>query len=236
MGENTFRGEIANHLLASLSAADFSLLEPHLEVVDLPVRKQLQTHNRRIDYVYFIERGIASVVTRDSGKQRIEVGIIGREGVTGLAVIMETDRSPNDTFMQMAGDGRRIKAGRLRESMEQSASLRRTLLHYGHSFVIQTAHTALANGRNKLPERLARWLLMAHDRVDGDDIHLTHEFLSIMLGVRRTGVTVALNQWAGAGLVETRRGVITILDRKGLVEVSNGSYGAPEAELRRLFG
>jgi len=114
--------------------------------------------------------------------------------------------------------------------------LRRALLRYGHSFVIQTAHTALANGRNKLLERLARWLLMAHDRVDGDDIHLTHEFLSIMLGVRRTGVTVALNQWARAGLVETKRGVITILDRGGLEEISNGSYGAPEAELRRLFG
>jgi CRP-like cAMP-binding protein len=115
-------------LLASLSPADFSLLEPHLDVVDLPVRKQLQTHNRRIDHVYFIEHGIASVVTRDSGKQGIEVGIIGREGVTGLAVIMETDRSPNDTFMQMAGDGWRIKAGRLRDCIEQSASLRRALL------------------------------------------------------------------------------------------------------------
>jgi CRP-like cAMP-binding protein len=236
MRENTFRGEIANHLLASLSPTDFSLLEPHLEVVDLPVRKQLQTHNRRIDHVYFIEHGIASVVTRDSGKQRIEVGIIGREGVTGLAVIMETDRSPNDTFMQMAGDGRRISAGKLRASMEQSASLRRALLRYGYTFVIQTAHTALANGRNKLPERLARWLLMAHDRVDGDDVHLTHEFLSIMLGVRRTGITVALNQWARAGLVETKRGVIAILDRGGLEKISNGSYGAPEAELRRLFG
>jgi CRP-like cAMP-binding protein len=236
MPENLFRRDLVNHLLASLSPADFSLLEPHLEVVDLPVRKQLQTHHRRIDHVYFIEHGIASVVTRNSGKQGIEVGIIGREGVTGLAVIMETDRSPNDTFMQMAGDGRRIKTGRLRESIEQSATLRRTLLRYGHSFVIQTAHTALANGRNKLEERLARWLLMAHDRVDGDDIHLTHEFLSIMLGVRREGITVSLNQWTRAGLVETKRGVITILDRAGLEEISNGSYGAPEAELRRLFG
>jgi CRP-like cAMP-binding protein len=101
--------------------------------------------------------------------------------------------------------------------------------------MIQAAHTALANGRAKIEERLARWLLMAHDRADGDELAVTHEFLSIMLGVRRPGVTVALNTLETRGLVRGERATVVILDRKGLIEMTNGFYGTPEAEARRLF-
>jgi CRP-like cAMP-binding protein len=110
------------------------------------------------------------------------------------------------------------------------------MLRYGHAFVVQTGHTAMANGRSKVEERLARWLVMAHDRLDGDELPLTHEFLAIMLGVRRPGVTVALNLLEKDGLIDANRGVISIIDRKGLEEKSNGAYGVPEAEFRRLFG
>jgi len=225
----------ANRLLAHLSPDELGLLEPHLDAVDLPVRKQLENRNKTIEHVYFIERGFASVVANGTGRS-IEVGLIGREGMTGLAVVMGTDRSPHDTFMQAAGDGQRISSAKLRSAMEQSPALHRFFLLYGHAFVVQTAQTALANGRSRIEERLARWLLMAQDRLDGDAVPLTHEFLSVMLGVRRPGVTVALDTLERKGLIRAKRGAVAILNRMGLRKISNGAYGGAEAEFQRLFG
>jgi CRP-like cAMP-binding protein len=178
---------------------------------------------------------IASVVAHGAHRGDVEVGLIGREGVSGLAVVMGTDRSPNDTYIQVAGSGRRMTVEALRQAMDESSTLRQVLLLYSHAFAIQTAQTALANGRNKLEERLARWLVMAHDRLDGDELHLTHEFLAVMLGVRRPGVTLALNLLEKAGLITVGRGAIIVNDRDGLVESANGAYGAAEAEMKRLF-
>jgi CRP-like cAMP-binding protein len=138
--------------------------------------------------------------------------------------------------MQAAGAGWRLKVADLRRAMEQSPSLHQALLHFAHIFSVQTAHTALANGRANIEERLARWLLMAQDRLHTDQLPLTHEFLAIMLGVRRPGVTVALKLLENDGLVSGTRGVITVLNRDGLKQRANGAYGAPEAEMRRLFG
>jgi CRP-like cAMP-binding protein len=219
-----------------LAEQDFGSLEPHLETINLPLRMQLEIHNKPIEHVYFLESGFASVVANGSGHRSIEVGIIGREGMTGLAVIMGTDRSPNETFIQAGGEGQRMVAADLRTAMERSPTLHRCFLRYGHTFLTQTAQTAMANGRSKLEERLARWLLMADDRIDGDELPLTHEFLAIMLGVRLPGVTAALNLLASEGLIRANRGVISIVDRKGLQESSNGAYGKPEAEFRSLFG
>jgi CRP-like cAMP-binding protein len=210
------------------------VLWPHLEAVDLPVRKQLEARNKAIDAIYFIEHGIASVVADGTGRS-IEVGLIGREGMTGLAVVMGSDRSPHETFMQVGGDGQRIAAGKLRQLTEENPTLHRLLLRYGHAFVIQTAQTALANGRSKVEERLARWLLMANDRLDGNRVPLTHEFLSTMLGVRRPGVTLALKHLEDQGLIQAKRGAIVIVDRTRLRKISNGAYGAAEAEFNRLF-
>jgi CRP-like cAMP-binding protein len=156
--------------------------------------------------------------------------------MTGLAVVMGTDRTPHETYMQNAGTGWRMTAGNLRRVMEQSRTVQQSFLLYGHAFVIQATYTAMANGRSKIEERLARWLLMAQDRVEGDRLTLTHEFLSLMLGVRRPGVTVALNLLERAGLIQASRGAIVIVDRAGLEQLSNGAYGAPEAEFNRLFG
>lgn len=230
------RGATKNRLLKRLSNDDFRLLEPHLAAVDLPVRRQIETPHRRIEHLYFPDSGFASVVANGVKDRCVEVGLIGREGVTGLAVIMGTDRSPNDTFMQAAGAGQRISASAVHHAMEQSPTLRRTLLNYGHAFVIQTAQTALSNGRSKIEQRLARWLCMAHDRCDGDDLTLTHEFLAVMLGVRRPGVTLALATLEETGVIKAKRGVITIVDRKRLEKSTDGAYGAPEAEFQRLFG
>jgi CRP-like cAMP-binding protein len=225
MPETPSRSGTKNSVLSHLSRADFALLKPHLAHVDLPLLTQLETGNKRIDAIYFMESGFASVVADgSSGKRGIEVGLIGREGMTGLAVVMGEDRSPNDTYIQAAGAGQRMSAAKLRSAMDQSVHLHRALLRYAHAFLIQTAHTALANGRSKNAERLARWLLMADDRIDGGELALTHRFLSIMLGVQRPGVTVAVRTLERAGLISAKRGVITIIDRKGLEKLSNGTY------------
>ena len=225
-----------NHLLSRLSAADTRLLQPGLKPIALQVRHYLEGPNKPIKYVYFLDSGMASHVALTARKRKIEVGIIGREGVSSLAVVMGGDRSPNENYIQIKGSGQRIRSEALRRAMQDSASLHHSLLQFAQTFLIQSAHTALANATAKIDERLARWLLMAHDRVDGDDIPLTREFLALMLGVRRAGVTVALQMLEGNGLVGSSRGVVHIINRRGLARLADGLYGTPEAEAARLTG
>ena len=214
---------LANRVLSRIAKDDLALLKPHLAPVELPLRKQLEIPNRNIEHVYFPTRGFASVVAKSSVGS-IEVGLIGRESMSGLAVIMGASRTQNATYMQSAGAGYRISASNLRECMEQSATLRLRLLRFGHAFLMQVAQTALVNARNKLEERLARWLLMAADRTDGNDLQMTHEFLAIMLGVRRAGVTIALGLLESKAIIRIGRGKISVLDRGALVKLSNGAY------------
>jgi CRP-like cAMP-binding protein len=220
----------SNKLLARLSRADARLLEDHLEAAELPVRKQLQARDKKVQHVYFLDSGVASIVANGGGRE-IEVGMIGREGMTGSSVLLGNgDHVPHEIYMQIAGRGQRLSAARLREAIAASASLHQVLLHYVHHFLTQTTQTALANGRSKIEERLARWLLMAHDRLDGDEVPLTQEFLAVMLGVRRSGVTAALQELERKGLITHRRSLITILDREGLEESCNGAYTRPNDE------
>jgi CRP-like cAMP-binding protein len=225
-----------NHVLSRLSTADSDLIEPHLEPVEMPRLFPIENPNKPITYIYFPLDGIVSVVANGPRDQVIEVGIIGRDGVSGHPVIMGNDRSPNSVFMQVAGRGLRIEAEHLRALMLKSLSLHRSLLAFVQAFGAQASHTALANGRGTLDVRLARWLLMAHDRTDGERLPLTHELLSIMLGVQRPGVTLALQKMEVAGHIETQRSVIAIRDRAGLKKAAKGFYGVPEAEQERLTG
>jgi len=220
---------VTNQLLARLARADARLLEPHLEAVDLPVRKQLHAPNRRVERVYFPDSGIASVVANHDVP--IEVGMIGRDGMTGITVVLGDDERPlHETYMQVAGKGRWLPADRLRDAIAKSSALHQVLLRYVQVFLRQTTETALANGRGKIEERLARWPLMAHDRIDGDELKLTHEFLAVMLGVRRSGITTALQELERKGLIVHRRSRVTVLDREGLEEGSNGAYSRPTVE------
>jgi CRP-like cAMP-binding protein len=223
-----------NAVLAALSPDDFALLQPRLAPVTLDIRQVLEPANKPIKHNYFLEQGLASVIAIGKNGNRLEVGIIGREGMTGWPVVTGNDRSPNMTFIQVAGNGSRIASSDLRDAMERSRTLHAVLLNFMHAFMIQTAHTALSNGTASLEERLARWLLMAQDRLGGNEVPLTHEFLSLMLGVRRAGVTVALNQLDRKGFIRLMRGRIQIADRRGLIRAANGSYGIPEAIARRL--
>jgi CRP-like cAMP-binding protein len=229
--------EQANHnaILRYLSDGDRDLLRPSLQRIDLPVRFRLAEASRPIDAVYFLEAGVASITTSVRHEIAIEIGIVGREGVVNLPVLVGIDRSPSETYMQIRGAGFRIEVERLREAMAQSPTLTQILLMFVHVYMVQTASTVLANGRASIPERLARWLLMARDRVEGEGIALTHEFLATMLGVNRPGVTTALQEFERRGFIDGGRGLITILDRSALETAANGYYGVAEAEFQRLF-
>ncbi|MCJ7527284.1 MAG: Crp/Fnr family transcriptional regulator [Methyloceanibacter sp.] len=218
-----------NRLLAALSSADFALLQPDLDPVSPELRQVLETADEPITHNYFIESGLASVVAGNGNhRRRIEVGLIGFDGMTGLAVVLGNDRSPNENFMQVGGEGRRISSDRLRMAMQESRSLHGVLLNFAHAFMNQIASTALSNGTASVEERLARWLLMAHDRMDDDNIPLTHEFLALMLGVRRAGVTVALNALERKAVIRLSRGQIFVVDREGLKASANGAYADME--------
>ena len=225
-----------NRLLASLSPGDLGLMRPHLEPVSLKLRHDLEKPNRRIDDVYFMDSGIASVVAVQSNQTRVEVGLVGCEGMTGTSVVLGNDRSPHSTYIQVAGEAQRITAGELRKAIKASESLHGLLLKYVQTFMVQTAHTAIANARARLDARLARWILMAHDRVRANKLPLTHEFLALMLGVRRAGVTEALHSLSSQKLIDAGRGQIVVLNRKGIERSAGGAYGQPEAEYRRLIG
>ena len=225
-----------NQLLAAMSATDFASLRPHLQPVPMALLKDMERPNRRIETVYFMESGIASVVAVQPDETRVEVGLIGREGMSGIAVVLGGDQSPHSTYIQVAGEGQRITASELRKAMNASQTLQSLLLKFVQVFMVQTAHTAIANARAPIHRRLARWILMAHDRSGDNTLPLTHEFLSLMLGVRRAGVSEALQSLKRQKLIDNGRNQIVVLNRKGIERAAGKSYGTPEKEYRRLIG
>jgi CRP-like cAMP-binding protein len=225
-----------NSLLQRLSPNDLALLVPHLEPVALPLRTPLETAKAIIEYVYFLEDGIASIVAKIPKGRDTEVGLIGMEGMSGALVVLGGDRAVHDTYMQLAGRGFRMPAPALTAALAASNTLKALLLLYVQTLYIQTSYTALVNARSKLDERLARWLLMCQDRVRDDRFSITHEFMAVMLGVRRPGVTVAIQELEGRGLIRASRGEIVIRDRYGLFQMADGTYSEPEKEYERLIG
>lgn len=225
-----------NRLLRALSPADLGLLAPSLERVQLRLRQSLETAHQPIDLVYFLESGLGSVVARKEGGTTVEVGLFGRDGMTGTSLALGDTESPFDCFTQMDGSAMRISADNLHIAMSQSVAITDLLMHYARALGIQTTYTALANGQIKLEERLARWILMVDDRVDHDGFFVTHEFLAMMLGVRRPGVTVALQILESSHLIRSQRGEIVVKDREGLISLTKGTYGPAEEEYERLTG
>lgn len=225
-----------NKLLRHMRANDFELLAPHLEARKLPLRHVIEKSQTPVTDVYFLETGLASIVSRVPGGRDIEVGVSGSEGMTGSSVVLGGMQSPHDSYIQVAGVGYSIATVDLQRAMETSTPLRNYLLLYVQTMIIQTASTALANSQADVSSRMARWLLMVHDRTHGPDIVLTHEFLSVMLGVRRPWVTETLHVLEDKRLIRAKRGQITIVDRTGLMAEANGFYGVAEAEYRRLLG
>jgi CRP-like cAMP-binding protein len=227
-----------NGILTSLSRSDQQLMAGYLEPRPLRFRQRVEPAGRKIRNIYFIEEGMASVIAiaGSSDRRQTEIGIIGFEGVTGIAALLGADRTPHETLMQITGRGYCITAERMRALMNQSKSLSHAIFRYAHAFSIQSSQTLLANTLGTVEERLARWLLMSQDRLKKTEVELTHEFLALMLGVRRPGVTIALHRLEDLGFVSSKRGSTSILSREGLRKYAKGFYGVPEAEYERLFG
>ena len=234
-GKGSVRTARRNRLLGALSAADLATLG-HLEEVALETRQVLEAPGTPFPFVHFVETGLVSIVGTIGPNQSIEVGMIGFEGMTGTPIVLGDDRSSNEIVVQSAGMALRLPATDLRRAMEKSPTLSATLLRYVNTLMAQASQTAVANGRARLDERLARWLLMWQDRLQSEDLKVTHDFLSILLGVRRASVTVALHDLEGRALLRSTRTLIKILDREGLRTAANGFYGIPEAEYDRTIG
>src|SRR5215218_8741543 len=205
-----------NRLLAMLPPAEYRRLLPLLKPVSLPVKKVLQKAHEPADYAYFPTRGVASAVTLMEGGAAIEVGTIGSEGVVGPAAYLGLPASPNEVFMQVGGEGLRMDAAALTKETSCDGPLRDVLARYHAFFLFQVSQSVACNGLHAVGPRCCRWLLMTPDRVGGDDLPLTHEFLAMMLGVRRASVTLVLQPLQEAGLIRTGRGAITVADRRGL--------------------
>ncbi|KAB1074344.1 Crp/Fnr family transcriptional regulator [Methylobacterium planeticum] len=232
MAEST----IQNRLLRALAPEDLDRLRPHLEGVPLDLGTRIIAANTPIRQVYFPESGLASVSLSTGEGGRLEVAILGRDGMVSPALLLGVDRTPFDTEIRVSGQALRLDAEVLAAAVARSEGLRALLLRYVQVVNLWTSQTALSNRRHKTEERLARWLLLVHDRIEGNDLAITHEILSMMLGVHRPGVTVAVHELESGGMIATRRGVITVLDRDKLVRLAGTSYGFAEAEYERLVG
>ena len=218
-----------------MSKEDFERLAPHFECVKLPRGHKIIGAGQQIREVYFLEFGIGSIVASMPEGAKAEVGLFGFDGMSPVELAMGSEVGVHDVFIQVADDAWRVAREPFMAVVETSAPLRLLLSRYSQAMAVQTAHTALSNAVNTVDERLARWLLMCADRTHGD-LALTHEFIAIMLAVRRPSVTTALHVLEGEGLVRTERRCIVIRDRHGLEAFAGGAYGPAEAEYRRLIG
>lgn len=221
-----------NRVLAALPKAEIERLTPHLSPVTLKRGQTLA--EGKSNYAYFLEDGLASVVVTLEDGTTVEVGVIGKDGVVGLPVLLGADGMPGRTFVQLEASGYRIKAQRLKEEFERPGELRRHLQKYLLASLVQSAQDAACNRSHCIANRLARWLLTCHDRVESDRMPLTHEFLAEMLGAPRPTVTIAAGMLHQAGLIDYARGHVTIKNRSGLEEAACECYRVVREEFQRL--
>jgi CRP-like cAMP-binding protein len=224
-----------SELLRRMSAVDFALLKPYLRSVFLDLRAPLEEAGQKIKFVYFLESGLASVVAKRSAAAEAEVGIIGFEGMTASALIMGDDQAPHNCYIQSTCEALQIDARHFVDALETSPTLRPFLLRYVQSFHVQASYTAWVNARSTLEPRLARWLLMCSDRTVGDRLVVTHEFLSIMLGVRRPGVTVGLQQIEGKGFIRARAERSPFVIEKACCNLPASGMGHPRRNIAGLW-
>jgi CRP-like cAMP-binding protein len=225
-----------NRLLAALPAEDLARLWPQLERLEFEPRHILQAPDERIPAVHFPENGWVSMLALLADGRSAEVGVVGSEGMVGLPLLLGSDRSAVEAMVQCPGPLLRLGAGAFRQAIEESPTLRTLLLRYALAFQGQVTQTAACNGHHALDQRLARWLLMAHDRAGGDEFPLTQEFLAMMLCVHRPGVTVAARLFQQAGLIRYGGGRMAIIDRQGLEAAACECYGAVRRQFEWLLG
>jgi CRP-like cAMP-binding protein len=223
-------------LLAALSDSDFELLAPNLRPAPLVQGEAVFQAGQPASHVWFPHEGVISIVAADLEGEAVEVATIGREGMTGLSLVLGSPTMTNDAMVQVSGHGSKIDAGEFQIAVDRSKTLKQIMLRYVLSVVTQISQNAACNQLHGVNARCARWLLTAHDRVPGDRFVLTQEYLAMMLGVTRSSVSAAASALQNAGLIQYSRGVITILDRKGLETVACDCYRIIEDEFVRLRG
>ncbi len=233
----TGMGWTMNRLIMMLPPECQERLRPLLTPVTLEYRKPLYEAGERIENVFFLYEGVASLVSTMMNGDAAEVGTIGNEGFVGYPVLMgDTTAGPTNVYIQVPGSGVYMPAATFRREVDDNATFRHVLLRYGHAFFNQVAQSAACAHLHKLDERCCRWLLMTRDRMESDEFLLTQEFLSMMLGVRRAGVSQAANILQRDGLIEYHRGHVTILDRHGLEDRACECYHLSKAEFDSLLG
>jgi CRP-like cAMP-binding protein len=225
-----------NRLLELLPANDFARLRQQLDEVPLDYKFELYRAGKPIPFVYFPLTGVASIVNTMMNGAAAEVGTVGNEGIVGLPIILGDTVAPNDVYVQVPGAGLRMPASAFREALEGSSTMRNVMLRYIHALFNQIAQTAACNSFHTIEQRCCRWLLMTHDRVLSDQFSLTQEFLGMMLGVRRTSITLTANHLKRQEFIKYSRGHVTILDRPGLERRSCECYAVSKREFDRLLG
>jgi CRP-like cAMP-binding protein len=227
-------GDLRNGLLRALPAETLEALRPLLQRVELRKRQVLHERNTPVACGYFIEHGTASLQSRVDGRSGLEVGTLGRRDFVGLPLLLGTGRTPHRCVVQVPGEAYRIGAADLQDAMEELPSLRQLLFAYVQAVLVQSSQLVVCSTRHSVQERLTRWLLSAHDRIEGDAIPVTHQALSRSLGVRRAGITTTLGCLEKAGLIRRGRGCIRVLDPESLQDEACDCYHTIRAEYRRL--
>jgi CRP-like cAMP-binding protein len=229
------RPPTTNRILNALSRSEYERLVQHLEPVTLWAGEVLYQPDQPITHVYFPNRGTVSLVSTFEGGESVEVGMAGNEGMFGVCVFLGTISTPLLAQVQIAGDGLRMRAEVLKKEFKKGGQLQDLLLRYTQAFITQIAQGAACNRAHDIDGRLAKWLLMCQDRSHSKDLELTHDFIAMMLGTRRAGVTQAAGALKQKGLINYRRGQITITDREGLEALSCECYPLVKKEFARLI-
>lgn len=224
----------ANYILASLPPEDYRRLAPHIETHETTHGEVLYHPEQRIEYAYFPLNSMVSLVSHTAEGESVEVGIVGYEGFAGVSVLLGVDASPYEQMIQIPDGSVRVKSGVLLEEFRRGGAFQTLALRYVQSLLLQTSQVAACNRLHSLTERLARWLLMSEDRCRCPDLPLTQEFISLMLGVRRPGVTEAAVVLQAQGLIDYTRGHIRIRDRAGLEEHACDCYRIVREEFDRV--
>jgi len=225
-----------NRLLSLLSNSDYERLRPHLSQVVFDYKKSLYEASRPIKQVYFPIDGVASLVITTADGASAEVGTIGNEGFVGLPVCLGDDDAPSSVYVQVPGTALSMDARIFRGELDRSPTLNLIMLRYAHAFFNQVAQSAACAHLHRVEQRCCRWLLMTRDRMPTGNFLLTHEFLGMMLGVRRTTVTDVMGSLQKAGLIRYRRGHVSILDHEALQQRACECYDISKAEFDRLLG
>jgi CRP-like cAMP-binding protein len=207
---------VCNRILLALPDSEYRSIRPHLEFFSLPHHRSLYEPNRKIDFLYFPNRGLISLVIVMEDGKTVEVGVLGREGFAGVPAVFGLTRSPVREVVQIAGDGFKIKANAFRQALHSSPLLQASLGRYSVVLAMQISQTAACNRLHDIERRLARWLLMAQDRVDDGVVPITHDFLATMLGTDRPSVSVAAASLQRKEIIDYTRGTVRILNRKSL--------------------